>query len=175
MPSPGERPPRGEAVDPGAGHPAYKIACRELEALPGRVRADACAHVDGQPSYVQVWLQGDILGVEQSEALPAHGAGAGDDGYEPPPPDIPALLDDGTGVAKIQLGQFYQRQQAMGVVELPLDRGKYVEVLGTVDLGSLEIVVNCIKDLSGQPDRFAMWMCELIDRDHVPFEVGRPG
>jgi hypothetical protein len=173
MPSP----PDGEDGDQGGGRPAYKIACREVSALPGRVRDDACERDDdGYPFQVPVWLQGDILGVERTEAIPAHGAGADDAGGAATHPNILGHLDDGTGVAKIQLGQFYERQQkTTGGVKLSLERGMYVAVLGYVDLGSLEVVVSCVKDLSGQPDRFALWMCELIDRSHVPFEVEHAG
>ena len=76
-----------------------------------------------------------------------------------------ALLDDGTAVIELQLGQFVETQENFAEPR-KVGKGMYVAVLGIMSGGVIE--VSSVKDLSSQPDRFAMWMCELIDRSHVP-------
>ncbi len=114
--------------------------------------------------------QGDIVDIEASSPGPS---GAGEAGEEVGGPWV--LLDDGTGVVRLDLQHYYADRARWRHAPGWVERGMYVLVLAIVDLTTAHSVpvAYVIKDLSAEPDRLALWWCELVDvRDKTPLDLG---
>ena len=86
-----------------------------------------------------------------------------------------AHLDDGTGICKINLGEYYRQLKKFTNTPWCAESGMYVLAIAILAVDS-ELGVDVVpsvtgyvmKDLSAQPDRWAMWQGELIDsHDHT--------
>ena len=84
-------------------------------------------------------------------------------------------LDDGTGVILLDLTPYMDGQAKRNVSHWRLERGMYILVLAVLDLigDDLEVglTVFVIKDLTSEPDRWSMWLCELVEHGLATFEV----
>jgi len=106
--------------------------------------------------------QGDIVDIE--EASSSDPSGAEEEAVEDTRGPY-ALLDDGTGVVRLDLQQYCAQRASWRHPSRWLERGMYVMILAVVDTvgDSPAVDAYAIKDLSSEPDRLALWWCELID------------
>jgi len=114
-------------------------------------------------------VQGDIVSIEEARTADApESQGEGEDGHGAEEAEGPfAHLDDGTGVFRIDLGQFYIQRARYKEESWRATRGMYVLLLAVVNVeNDVDHPAFCyvMKDLSDSPDRMAMWWCELLDR-----------
>jgi hypothetical protein len=124
----------------------------------------------GEPAVHAV--QGDIVDIGEASSL-APSCAVGEASEEAGGPWV--LLDDGTGVVRLDLHNYCAQRarwlHAPGWVE----RGMYVLVLAIVDLTTAHSVpvAYVIKDLTPEPDRLALWWCELVEvRDKTRLDLG---
>ena len=117
-------------------------------------------------------VQGDIVDIGEASSL-APSCAVGEASEEAGGPWV--LLDDGTGVVRLDLHNYCAQRarwlHAPGWVE----RGMYVLVLAIVDLTTAHSVpvAYVIKDLTPEPDRLALWWCELVEvRDKTRLDLG---
>ena len=104
--------------------------------------------------------------METHEPAHVHAEGDTDEGdTDESGAQIVALLDDSTGVVEIHLDEHYEQLRKFGETG-NLAKGMYIAVLALLDASPDKNILAAysVKDLSSQPDRFAMWMCELVDR-----------
>lgn len=86
-----------------------------------------------------------------------------------------AYLDDGTGLCKIELLDYYVQLKKYNNTPWCAESGMYVlaiAILAVENEFGVDLVPSVtgyvMKDLSAQPDRWAMWQGELIDsHDHT--------
>ncbi|EKX44407.1 hypothetical protein GUITHDRAFT_109528 [Guillardia theta CCMP2712] len=78
-----------------------------------------------------------------------------------------AMVDDGSGVVSIDCTELYKVYDKYKDT-WRLAKGMYVMAQGILSKDAdqrLHVICTKIADLSANPDRFAMWMCEVVDAD----------